>query len=403
MRILLANKFLFRKGGAERAVLTLGEELERRGHAVAWFGMSHPDNVPGGPAVEWVTPRDYHRPGARRFADALAMLYSPQARARFARLLDRFRPDVVHAHNIYHQLTPSILDAARDRGVPVVMTLHDYKLVCPRYDMLRHGRPCQLCVDEGPTACVRHRCSGGRLGPSLLLAAESALHRARGSYSVVRAFVSPSRFLRRVLLRAGFEPGRVRHVPNFAPEAPPGDVDPHAERCAFVGRLSAEKGVETLVRAASRLERGQVMICGDGPIASRVKSLAAAAPPGRIVLRGWLDDAAVTNVVRECSFTVLPSEWFENAPFAALESMSLGRAVLASDLGGLPELVTDGVTGRLVPAGSVEAWARALEAAFASPERMRRFGVAAQCAARRDYALGRHVDGMLALYDEVMG
>ena len=193
MRVILANKFLYARGGAERAVLALGAALGGRGHQVHYFGMRHPDNAVAGADVELVRWRDYRRAGVARLRDASAMVYSFEARRRFARLLERARPDVVHLHNIYHQLTPSILDAARARGVPVVMTLHDYKLVCPRYDMLRHGSPCDACVEEGPTGCLRYRCAGS-WAASLLLTAESALHRARGSYDPVRLFLVPSRF-----------------------------------------------------------------------------------------------------------------------------------------------------------------------------------------------------------------
>jgi glycosyltransferase involved in cell wall biosynthesis len=400
MRILLVNKFLYPKGGAERAVLTIGATLERRGHTVHYFGMDHPENSVPAAAVDLVRRRDYHRPGAWR--DATAMLYSVEARRRFARCLARVRPQIVHAHNVYHQLTPSILDAARDRGVPVVMTLHDYKLVCPRYDMLRRERPCDACVESGPTACLRHRCARGAFLPSLWLALESTLHRVRGSYDAVGKFLVPSRFLAAVLLRAGFDPARIRHVPNFAPVLPPGPGEPHADRYVFAGRLSPEKGVETLVRAALRLGRGRLVVCGDGPTRARLEALAGA-HPGRIEFRGHLDAAQLAVELRSAALVAVPSEWFENAPFAVLEAMALGRAVLASRLGGLPELVADGETGELLPAGDVDAWAQALGRAVGDPERTRRWGDAAGRRAAARFGLEEHVRALEATYAEAAG
>lgn len=401
MRVVLANKFLYPKGGAERAVLTLGSELARRGHAVHYFGMRHPDNAVAVEDSESVRTRNYYRGGRAAWRDALAMLYSFEARRRFAHLLDRVRPDVVHAHNIYHQLTPSILDAARGRGIPVVMTVHDYKLVCPRYDMLRHGRPCDACIEAGPTACLRYRCVRGAWGPSLLLAAESALHRARGSYEAVHRWIAPSRFLHAVLLRAGFDPDRVRTLPNFAPPAVAGPDARRADRFVFAGRLAPEKGIETVVRAASALGSGQLVVCGDGPLRSHIEALAARAPADRVVLRGHVGSEELARTLRSAAFTVAPSEWFENAPFAVLESMAQARAVLASRIGGLPELVVPGETGSLVAPGDVVAWTDALAAAIAAADRTRLWGENAARLVATRYTLDGHVDAVETIYREV--
>jgi len=401
MRVVLANKFLYPRGGAERAVLTLGSELTRRGHQVGYFGMQHPDNAVAGDDVGLVRWRDYRQAGAAGRRDAVAMLYSLEARRRFARFLARLRPDVVHVHNIYHQITPSILDAARALGIPVVMTLHDYKLACPRYDLLRHGALCDACVEEGPTACLRYRCAGS-WGASLLLSAETALHRARGSYEPVRLFLAPSLFLMQVLARAGVVPReRLRHLPNFAAATCPSPAASLPERFLYAGRLSPEKGVETLVRAAARLRRGELVLCGTGPLEEKLRELAAAAPPGRIQLRGHLPAAALCRETTAASFTVAPSEWFENAPFAVLEAMALGRAVLASRLGGLPELVDSGTTGELVPPADADAWSAALARAIDDPERMRRLGDGGRQRAQDCFALDRHVASIEAIYREV--
>jgi hypothetical protein len=225
MRVVLVNKFLYAKGGAEQAVLSLGGELERRSHEVFYFGMAHPHNAVAGERVGLVQGRDYYAGGLQRLRDAAAMVYSFRARTAFARLLRRVRPDVVHYHNVYHQLTPAILEAGRDAGVPGVMTLHDYKLVCPRYDLMRHGAPCEACLHEGPTACLRYRCAGS-WGASLLLTAEAALHRERATYDLVRLFLAPSRFLQRMIARGGVSGGRIRHVPNFVPDLPAADNVP---------------------------------------------------------------------------------------------------------------------------------------------------------------------------------
>ena len=400
MRIVLANKFLHPRGGAERAVLGLGEALARRGHTIAWFGMAHPDNAVSGADVGLVRGRDYRTGGARRFRDAASMVYSRAARRQFAALLQRVRPDVVHVHNIYHQLTPSILDAARDHGIPVVMTVHDYKLVCPRYDMLQHGKPCDACIDDGPLACVRHRCAGS-WAASAWLTTEALVHRARDSYATVRIFVVPSRFMAHVLARGGIESRRVRHLPHGAMACASTPAAPMPGRFVYAGRLSAEKGLRTLLEAVTRLEAGTLVVCGSGPLEAEIRALAAAAPAGRVEVRGHLPATALWEEMLRATFTVLPSECFENAPFAVLESMALGRAVLATRVGGVPELVRPGETGELVSPGDVEAWRATLSAALADPERMLALGSGARRLATTFLGPEEHVDAIERIYTEV--
>ena len=364
--------------------------------------MQHPQNAVTGAEVALVRRREYRGSGTQRLRDGAAMLYSFEARRKFATLLQRSQAQVVHIHNIYHQLTPSILDAAAAAGVPVVMTVHDYKLVCPRYDLLRHGVPCDACMHEGFLACLRYRCGGSWAG-SAWLAAEALLHQARRSYAVVRRFLVPSRFMQAMLQRGGIEAERLQHLPNFAPAVTAGPETAAAERCVYAGRLSAEKGLRTLVRAAAALPRGSLVLCGSGPLEAELRALAASAPPGRVEMRGQLPAAALWQEMRAASFVVLPSECLENAPFAVLEAMALGRAVLASRVGGVPELVVPGATGELLPPGDVEAWRGGLEAALAAPERWRQLGLGARRAVEQRHALEQHVDAVERVYAEVCG
>jgi glycosyltransferase involved in cell wall biosynthesis len=340
----------------------------------------------------------------RRYADALAMVYSLDARRQFEACIQQVQPDLIHLHNIYHQLTPSILDVARQAHIPVIMTLHDYKLVCPRYDMLRHGTVCDQCVEQGPTACLRNRCAGS-WAASLLLTCESALHRSRGSYDAVRYFLTPSRFLRRVMERGGWSPERLRHISNFTPAFATQTTstwDAEGERYLFAGRLSREKGIGTLLAAARQVERGTLVVCGSGPLEHQVREVAAQLPAGRIEWKGHLSQEALRQEIQRASFVVMPSEWFENAPFAALEAMAAARAVLASRIGGLPEMITDDDNGVLVPPGNLANWTQALSAALENPARMRRMGQRAQERARVQFGFEAHMDAVLGIYNEVV-
>src|SRR5947209_9498066 len=262
------------------------------------------------------------------------VLWSTSARRGMAEVVDHFRPDVVHLHNVYHQLSPSILRPLAQRGVPAVMTLHDYKLACPSYQLLDHGSPCFACGGGHFTQPVRRRCKGGALTASALAGFELWLHTTTGAYDPVGRFVCPSRFLAGKMAEAGVFPDRLRHVPHFADcsrverKAEPGGP------VVFAGRLSAEKGVDTLIEAAG-LAGLPLEIAGDGPERRALTLLAGVKAPGLVRFHGHLPKSDVHDLFRAASVVVVPSRWFENQPMIVLEAFACGVPVVASDLGGL--------------------------------------------------------------------
>ena len=206
MRVLHVNKFLYRRGGAEGYLFDVARLQERAGDVVEFFGMAHVDNDRGLTyAGDFPSQVDLEPPppGLRgRAAAAARMIWSTSARDGLRRVLADFRPDVVHMHNVYHQLSPSVVAACRDAGVPCVMTLHDYKLACPSYQMLDRGEPCDACVTGGPLQAARRSCKDGSRSASTLLAVESWLHRKLRAYAGIGVFIAPSEFL------AGVSPTR---------------------------------------------------------------------------------------------------------------------------------------------------------------------------------------------------
>ena len=218
------------------------------------------------------------------------MIYSVRSASGMAGVLDRFRPDVVHLHNIYHQLSPSILRPMAKRGIAVVMTVHDYKLVCPTYRMLDGaGALCDACVEGRPLEAVRRRCQNGSLAASAVLALESTLHRQFKAYGAVGRFIAPSRFLADTLRRGRVFPDRVRHVPNpvdaagITPRVGPGTG------IVSIGRLSAEKGVDTLIRAVGMLPGASLTVAGSGPEREALERLATDVAPGQVRFAGHVD------------------------------------------------------------------------------------------------------------------
>lgn len=406
MRILHVDKFHRRQGGAAGYMLDVAELQRQAGHTVEFFAMAHPDNLDASYAAHFPSRVELDPPptGVReRVVTTARMLWSTSAARGMAATADAFRPDVVHLHNVYHQLSPSILRPLRQRRVPVVMTVHDYKLVCPTYRLLDHGQVCEDCVGAGPLlgAPLRRRCKDGSLAASAVLAFESGVHRALGAWAGIDRFIAPSAFLAGILRRGGFDPDKVVHLPNFvdagglAPRADPG------EGFAYVGRLSEEKGVDTLITAIGSIPGATLTVAGDGPEREALETRAGAVASGQVRFLGQVDRTTLAELNRSVRAAALPARWHENMPLSVLETMAAGTPVVVSGLGGLPELVEDGVNGRVVPHDDPAALAEALTELGTSPTLARRMGGAARRRALERHDPARHLDQLEVIYDEI--
>lgn len=401
MRVLHVNKFLYRRGGAETYVQELARLQELDGHTVAFFAMAHEDNPATAYDAAFPSQLDLDRPlpPARRLAAAGRMIWSGAASRGMAEVVGDFRPDVVHLHNVYHQLSPSVLAPVKRAGVPAVMTLHDYKLACPTYQFLSHGAVCDACVAGSFRPAVTKRCKDGSLAASALLALESTLHRWAGAYAGVAVFVCPSAFLADRMRAAGVFPDRLRVLDHFVDAAGvEAKTDPGGP-VVFAGRLSVEKGVDVLIRAIGRLGRdARLEIAGDGPERTGLESLAARVAPGRVHFLGRLGREDVLGVIRSAAVVAVPSRWYENQGLVALEAFACGVPVVASRIGGLPDVIEDGCTGLLVEADDEGSLASALVALLADPARAMGMGGAARAVARTRFAPERHLSRLHELY-----
>ena len=400
MRILHVNKFLYRRGGAESYMLDLAALQREQGDEVAFFAMSHPENDPSPYARHFPAHLEMNPlpPGiGGKIAGGGRMLWSTSSRRGIAQVIADFRPDVAHLHNVYHQLSPSVVAALRRAGVPTVMTLHDYKLVCPSYAFLDHGRVCTACVHGGLRQAVIRRCKGGSLPASAAVAAETWLHRRFDAYGHVGVFICPSRFLAGKLTEAGVYTDRLRVLDHFVTVA--GSPTPVAGRLVLACRLSPEKGVDTAIRAIGLLgDKARLEIAGDGPERERLERLAGEVAPGAVTFHGRLPRPEVLDLIRSATALLMPSRWHENQPMTILEAFACGVPVVATDLGGIPELVTDGVTGRLVPPDDPRALADAAAALVADPAAGRELGRAGGELARRRFGPAAHLTGLRESY-----
>lgn len=354
-RVLLVHN-AYQQYGGEDAVVEAEEALLRRhGHAVLRYER-HNDDVTG-------------RSRARLAAD---VVWSARTMDDFARLVQEFRPDIVHVHNTLPLVSPSIYWAARRSRLPVVQTLHNFRLICPQAMLLRDGRICEDCVGKVPWRAVVHRCYRGSAAQSAAVAATVQLHRLAGTWrDKVTLYIALNEFCRDKFVEGGLPAERIRIKPNFV-DLPPPAPSPRSG-FLFVGRLSKEKGVSVLAQAV-RMQRAPeaVRIAGTGAEQAQLEALEV------VELLGSLPAAAVYEQMARATALVLPSVWYENFPRTLVEAYANGLPVIASRLGAMATLVRDGETGLLFAPGDAGDLARKLAWAAAHPGEMARMGEAAR-------------------------
>lgn len=354
MKILIVNKFLHPNGGSETYIFKLGEELTREGHEVQYFGMEHQDRVVSNELDLYTDNMDFHGGGLGKLLLPFKIIYSREAYVKILKVLKNFEPDVVHINNFNFQLTPSIIYACRkwekDSGhkLKVVYTAHDYQWVCPNHMMVNPstGNPCESCLKGDYSECVKCRCIHGSRLRSILGAFEAKLYRRLGTYQKVDTIICPSEFLKdKLSAYEGLEPKLVT-LHNFL-ETEKVDVLKE-DYVLYFGRYSKEKGIDTLLKVCDRLKDIEFIFAGKGPLEEEVNKR------NNIQNRGFLSGTDLYETIATARFVVFPSEWYENCPFTVMESQMYHTPVIASNMGGVPELMEDGVTGELFEAGNVD-------------------------------------------------
>ena len=401
MRVISANNYYYLRGGSERVFFGDMHALESEGVEVIPFSAIDPANDQTPHARNFVRAVDVQAKGAvGKLRAAVEAVYCRRTAQAFDRLLQETAPDVVHCHNIYGRLTTSILNAAARRRIPVVLTAHDYKLVCPAYLMLRDQKPCDACIDGGYYRCATNRCHKGSLASSAVYAAEAYFTRFARQYGKVSAFLCPSQFMTKLFRRAGLPADRVFYHPNsidagaYSPNFEPG------EYALYVGRLSAEKGIATLLQAIASTGI-PLRIAGDGPMGPALQQLAQQNPATPIVFEGTCRDERLRKLYQNAAFIVVPSEWYENAPMTVLEAFAYGKPVIASAIGGLPEMVIDGETGYLFPYGDREYLEATLRHLWSDRAGQRRMGQNARRKVESDYSQSSRLRSLIEHYNRV--
>lgn len=384
MKVLqLYNQYRSEIGGEENVVQSTAAMIEKAGGRARLYQRSS---------------RGLDESLSGRLRAFASGIYSIASRREVEKILRDDRPDIVHAHNLYPLLSPSVLVACRNAGVPVVLSLHNYLLTCPTAHHLCDGNVCERCTAGRSLPCVLNDCRGNRFESIAYALRNTIAHRRRYFLDNVDRYIALSDFARRKLIAAGFPRNRVALLPNWVATGHP-VVDAGAgEYVAFSGRLRGEKGVDILLDAAARHPDIPIRIAGDGPLKTELVEQA----PRNVTFVGRLDADALAAHYRGARMLVVPSRWYEMSPLAVMEAMSHGLPVVASRIGALPELVEDGVTGVLFESGNASDLASTLAALWRGPDRCRELGGNGRHKVENEYCEGVYRERLFAIYREAM-
>ena len=390
MKILLVHNFYQQPGGEDAVFAAEVSLLRGRGHQVIEF-----------------TEDNKRIDGMRRWAVATQAIWSRGAKARLLKLLQETRPDVMHFHNTFLLISPAAYYACREAGVPMVQTLHNYRLICPSALLMRDGRVCEKCIRRAvPWPGVVHACWRGSRRQTAVVAAMLTVHRWLKTWQEhVDIYITLTEFARQKFIEGGLPVDKIVVKPNFVESDKLRVMESwKTERgyALFVGRLSPEKGVRTLLQAWRRLKGVSIKIVGDGPLMEEVQSFVNRHDLNGIEVLGHRPRDEVFQVMKGACFLVFPSEWYEGFPITIAEAFACGVPVIASRLGAMAEIVEDGRLGLHFEPGNPEGLAAKVEWAWAHPKKMQAMGREARREYEAKYMAERNYKILMEIYQQAM-
>jgi glycosyltransferase involved in cell wall biosynthesis len=389
MKILLVHSYYQQRGGEDVVFEAECELLEQMGHFVKRVAF-HNDSIALNPSL---------RTSARL---AVSTIWSSEAYTIIKRNIDVFEPDVAHFHNTFPLVSFSGYRACRDSGVPVIQTLHNYRLLCSNAQFFRDSGVCEDCLGTFATwRGIVNRCYRGSVTKSALMTVMQSVGWSLNSWNTdVTRFIALTEFARQKYVQGGIDEGRIDVKPNFL-DPDPGPGPGGGEYCLFVGRLTVEKGVETLLQAWDELDEAiQLRIVGDGPMAPLVEQVAKTNPNVQWLGVQGLDE--VLNLMKHADLLVFPSQWYEGMPRTIIESLAVGTPVLASDIGGLPEMVMPKFNGNLFPPGDHCSLARHVQEMFGDAGTLPQFRVRAREVFQKLYSGTSNYQQLINIYERAI-
>jgi glycosyltransferase involved in cell wall biosynthesis len=355
LKVLIVNKFLYPNGGSETYIFRLGEELQRQGHEVQFFGMEHEGRIVGNHAEAYTSDIDFHTGKIKKLLYPFKIIYSLEARGKIRKVLLDFRPDVVHLNNFNFQLTPSIIYEINKFGrksgkkIKIVFTAHDYQIICPNH-MMRipsTGENCEKCLGGSFINCTKNKCIHNSGMKSLLGSLEGYIYSILKTYRFLDTIICPTHFIEAKIKSNPLFCGRTVVMHNFI-DVKADEKYEKRDYVIYFGRYSDEKGMHTLLQACGQLPDISFVFAGVGPLEKELQSVK------NIKNVGFQSGGELVKYIKEAKFSVYPSEWYENCPFSVMESQAYGTPIIGADIGGIPELIQAGVTGELFKSGDVK-------------------------------------------------
>lgn len=350
MKILMVNKFLYPNGGSETYIFKLGKYLNSIGHEVQYFGMEDDRNLVGNHAESYTSNFDFHTTAFKKIKYPFKIIYSSEARKKIRKILDDFKPDIIHLNNFNFQITPSIIYEVKKDNIPIIMTVHDPQIVCPNHRLYIESRKevCELCLKGNYSECIKNKCLDDSKIKSIIGATESYIYHRLKTYNKIDVFLCPSRFMGQMLVKGGLNKDKMSVLHNFSELYNREDTIKKENYVLYFGRISYEKGIKTLLNVCSSLKDIKFVFAGSGPLENELKSVE------NIEYIGFRKGKELNDLISKALFTIYPSEWYENCPLSVIESQTLGTPVIGANIGGIPELIKDKQTGLLFKSGNAQ-------------------------------------------------
>lgn len=397
MRILLVNKFHYLRGGSEKYYFELAKLLKDHGHTVAFFSMKNENNIKTGDREYFVDEIDMNT--GSKF-EALNVIYSKKNKALMEKALEEFKPDIVHINNFQRQLSASIIDAVKEKNIPLIMTAHDLNSICPASIMLYNGEVCEDCITKGYTSCIKKKCIKNSMLKSVLGYIEKKYYDLHKMFCKVDCIISPSEFNKNQLLKGKLKCNDITVIHNFVNETEKTDYT--LGDCAFYfGRLSREKGILNLVEAINNIPGARLIIAGDGPERENIQAyIKEHKLENRITLLGYLNQNDIRENIRKCRFVTVPSIWYENCPYSILETMEIGKPIIGSKIGGIPELIQDGINGFTYEHNDVTKLTNILMKLFGNDETVKQFSKNSKQIFIQNYSAEAYYNKLMTVYNK---
>lgn len=404
MTVLQIHKFYWPRDGASRYMFQLSDLLKGAGHTVIPFSMQHPENVSSPYERFFVSELNLSEPSRLSFSQKLAaagrIVYSFEAKRKIELLLNEEGIDVAHLHNIYHHISPSILGELKKRGIPIVMTLHDYKLLSPNYTMFHHGHVHENDAEGWYFNCIKNQCMRESVSQSVVATAEMIFHHKimRFFERYVDRFIAPSNFIKKMCHDYGWPEEKFVHIPHPV-ELPHSSLYSDRGYVAYVGRLSEEKGLRELLVAAKMTPDIPYRIVGQGPLGEMLTVQAHDMRIHNVQFEGFLTGSALDDVIAQARIIVVPSLWYENYPLSILEAKAAGKIVIASNIGGTPEMLPKSL---LVYPGDPEKLAEKINEWYhAEPRKRKLMGEQLRAEAEHINDPSKHLKAVEGVYEEL--